>query len=304
MSNHTILVCDNFGKEFLDRLSKFGTAFQSSDIDYTLPLDKVTILVVRSKTKVNKELVDVMKSLECVITATHGIDHIDLDCLNEHGIKFHNVPAQSYDVAQGVIAYILAHATNLVEGDRSMKRGEWKKTSLIGCRVTGKTLGIVGCGKIGREVARLGSALGMNVVVSDPCIQDAPGVSIVSLEDLLKTSDFISVNCPLTGGTRDLIGKDEIAKMKDGVFLVNTARGGIINEKALLDALEAGKVGAALDVLVSKTPFEDELANSLIQNEHVIVTPHSIGQTHEAIEEKGEGVIRAIAEHVNAKKLD
>ena len=304
MNNHTILVCDNFGQNFLDRLATFGKVFQSSDIDYSLPLDKVTILVVRSKTKVNKELVDVMKSLECVITATHGIDHIDLDCLNEHGIKFHNVPAQSYDVAQGVIAYILAHCTNLVEGDRSMKRGDWKKTSLIGCRVTGKTLGIVGCGKIGREVARLGSALRMNVVVSDPCIQDVAGVTLVSLDTLLRTSDFITVNCPLTGGTRDLIGKEEIAKMKDGIFLVNTARGGIINENALLDAVRSGKVGAALDVLVSKTPFEDEVANSLIQNERVIATPHSIGQTFEAIEEKGEGVIRAIEDHVKAKKRD
>jgi D-3-phosphoglycerate dehydrogenase / 2-oxoglutarate reductase len=302
MSNHTILVCDNFGQHFLDRLANFGKVFQSSDIDYSLPLDKVTILVVRSKTKVNKELVDVMKSLECVITATHGTDHIDLDCLNEHGIKFHNVPAQSYDVAQGVIAYILAHCTNLVEGDRSMKRGEWKKTSLIGCRVTGKTLGIIGCGKIGREVARLGSALRMNVVVSDPCIQDVAGVTLVSLDTLLRTSDFITVNCPLTGGTRDLIGKEEIAKMKDSIFLVNTARGGIINENALLDAVQSGKVGAALDVLVSKTPFEDEVANSLIQNERVITTPHSIGQTFEAIEEKGEGVIKAIEDHVNAKK--
>jgi phosphoglycerate dehydrogenase-like enzyme len=303
MSNHTILVCDNFGQEFLDHLSRFGKVFQSSDIDYSLPLDKVTILVVRSKTKVNQELVDIMKSLECVITATHGIDHIDLDCLNEHGIKFYNVPAQSYDVAQGVIAYILAHCTNLVEGDRSMKRGEWKKTSLVGCRVTGKTLGIVGCGKIGREVARLGSALRMNVVVSDPCIQ-GDDVTVVSLDELLRKSDFITVNCPLTGGTRDLIGKEELAKMKDGVFLVNTARGGIINEKALLDAVRSGKVGAALDVLVSKTPFEDEVANSLIQNERVIATPHSIGQTFEAIEEKGEGVIKAIEDHVNAKKRD
>jgi D-3-phosphoglycerate dehydrogenase len=296
MNNHTILVCDNFGQEFLDRLSKFGKVFQSSDIDYSLPIDKVTILVVRSKTKVNKELVDIMKSLECVITATHGIDHIDLDCLNEHGINFYNVPAQSYDVAQGVIAYILAHCTNLVEGDRSMKRGEWKKTSLVGCRITGKTLGIVGCGKIGREVVRLGSALGMNVVVSDPCIQ-GDNITFVSLDELLRTSDFIS-------GTLNLIGKEEIAKMKDGVFLVNTARGGIINEEALLDSVLSGKVGAALDVFVSKTPFKDEVANSLIQNERIIATPHSIGQTLEAIEEKGEGVIKAIEDHVNAKKCN
>ena len=209
MSDHTILVCDNFGKEFLDRLSKFGKVYQSSDIDYSLPLNKVTILVVRSKTKVNKELVDIMTSLECVITATHGTDHIDLDYLTNKGIRFHNVPAQSYDVAQGVIAYILAHCTNLVEGDRSMKRGEWKKTSLIGCRVSGKVLGIVGCGKIGREVARMGSALGMKVVVSDPCIQDET-VTLVSLDQLLRTSDFITVNCPLTNGTC-------------GIFKTNTA---------------------------------------------------------------------------------
>ncbi len=196
MREHTILVCDNFGQEFLDRLSKFGKVLQSNDIDYSLPLDKVTILVVRSKTKVNKELVDIMKSLECVITATHGVDHIDLNYVAEKRIKFYNVPAQSYDVAQGVMAYILAHCTNLVEGDRSMKRGEWKKKSLIGCRVTGKTLGIIGCGKIGREVARLGSALGMKVIVSDPCIQD-DNITIVSLDELLRTSDFITVNCPL-----------------------------------------------------------------------------------------------------------
>ena len=301
MNNHMILVCDNFGKEFLNRLSKFGSVFQSSDIDYSLPLDKVTILVVRSKTKVNKELVGIMKNLEFVITATHGIDHIDMDCLNKQGIKFHNVPAQSYDVAQGVIAYILAHATNLVKGDRSMKRGEWKKKSLIGCRVTGKILGIVGCGKIGREVARLGSALDMSVVVSDPCIQDAPDVTVVSLDELLRTSDFISVNCPLTNCTKDLITKKDFDKMKDGVFLVNTARGGIINENALFNALNDRKVGAALDVLVSKTPFEDELTKNLIQNERIIVTPHSIGQTYEAIEEKGEGVIKAIEDYVNSK---
>jgi len=297
MHGHTILVCDNFGEEFLDRLSKFGTVFQSSDIDYSLPLDEVTILVVRSKTKVNKKLVDIMKSLECVITATHGIDHIDLNYLAEKGIKFYNVPAQSYDVAQGVIAYILAHCTNLVEGDRSMKRGEWKKTSLIGYRVTGKTLGIIGCGKIGREVARLGSALGMKVIVSDPCIQDDK-IVLVSLDELLRTSDFITVNCPLTEATRDLIGREEISKMKDDAFIVNTARGGIINEEALLEAVQAGKVGAAFDVFSTKTPFNNEVTNSLIKSERVIATPHSIGQSHEAIDEKGEGVIKAIEDHV------
>lgn len=294
-------MCDNFGEEFLNHLSKFGKVFQASDIDYNLPLDEVTILVVRSKTKVNKELVDIMRSLECVITATHGIDHIDLGYLEEKGIKFYNVPVQSYDVAQGVIAYILAYSTNLVEGDRSMKRGEWKKKSLIGCRIKGKTLGIIGCGKIGKEVAKLGFALGMKVIVSDPCLQDEK-IVVVSLEELLRTSDFVTLNCPLTEETRHLIGREEIALMKDGAYLVNTARGGIIDEEALLDAVRAGKIGTALDVYESSAPFENETTNSLIKSERVIATPHSIGQTIDAIEEKGKGVIKAIKDYIAASQ--
>jgi phosphoglycerate dehydrogenase-like enzyme len=297
MQKHKILVCDNFGKEFLDQLSKFGEVTQAKDIDYNLPLHEVTILVVRSKTKVNKTLVDTMKRLECVITATHGIDHIDLTYLKKKEIKFFNIPVQSYDVAQGVIAYILAHSTNLVEGDRSMKRGEWKKRNLIGYRIKGRTLGIIGCGKIGKEVANFAFALGMKVVVSDPCLQDER-IIVVSLEELLKMSDFITVNCPLTEETRHLIGKKEISKMKDGAFLVNTARGGIIDEDALLEAVRAGKIGAALDVYESSTPFENETTNSLIKSERVIATPHSIGQTIEAIEEKGKGVLKTIEEYV------
>jgi D-3-phosphoglycerate dehydrogenase len=297
MQKHKILVCDNFGKEFLDSLSKFGQVTQASDIDYNLPLHEVTILVVRSKTKVNKNLVDTMTGLQCVITATHGIDHIDLPYLKKKGIKFFNIPVQSYDVAQGVIAYILAHSTNLVEGDRSMKREEWNKKKLIGCRIKGKTLGIIGCGKIGREVANLGFALGMNVIVSDPCLQDKT-ITVVSLEELLKTSDFITINCPLTEETRHLIGRKEIAKMKDYAFLVNTARGGIIDEDALLEAVRAGKVGAALDVYESSTPFENGTTNSLIKNERIIATPHSIGQTIEAIEEKGNGVLKAVEDYI------
>jgi phosphoglycerate dehydrogenase-like enzyme len=301
MQKHKILVCDNFGKEFLDSLSKFGQVTQASDIDYSLPLHEVTILVVRSKTKVNKQLVDTMTSLECVITATHGIDHIDLPYLQKKGIKFFNIPVQSYDVAQGVIAYILAHSTNLVEGDRFMKRGEWNKKNLIGCRIKGKTLGIIGCGKIGREVANLGFALGMQVVVSDPSLQDEK-IKVVSLEELLKTSDFITLNCPLTEETRHLIGRKEIAKMKEGAFIVNTARGGIIDDEALLEAVRAGKVGAALDVYESSTPFDTETENRLIKSERVIATPHSIGQTLEAIEEKGKGVLKAIEEYVAASE--
>jgi D-3-phosphoglycerate dehydrogenase len=302
MQKHKILVCDNFGEEFLNELSKFGMVIQANDIDYNLPLDEFTILVVRSKTKVNRELVDIMRSLECVITATHGIDHINLDYLEERGIKFFNIPVQSYDVAQGVIAYILAYATNLVEGDRSMKHREWKKKSLIGCRIKGKTLGIIGCGKIGKEVAHLGFALGMKIIACDPCLSDDK-IVVVSLEELLKKSDFVTIHTPLTEETKHLIGIKEIAKMKDGAYLVNTARGGIIDEEALLKAVRTGKIGAALDVYEYESPpFSNEVSNSLIKNEKVIATPHSIGQTIEAIEEKGKGVLKAVNDYIAASQ--
>jgi len=298
MNKHKILVADDYGEEFYEELAKYGEVVKAIDIDDDAQLDDVTILVVRSKTKVNQKLVERMQNLKCVITATHGIDHIDLDHLKEKRIKFYNIPVQSYDVAQGVMAYILAHSTNLVEGDRSMKREEWKKKELRGCRVKGKTLGIIGYGRIGKEVAKMASALEMNVVVYDPYVKSE---FAVSLDELLETSDFITIHVPLTEETKHMIGAQEIQLMKKGAFLINTARGGIIDEEALLDALHKGKLsGVALDVYERQPPFRNELSDSLIKDERVIATPHSIGQTIEAIEEKGEGVIKTIKDHIKA----
>lgn len=297
MNKHKILVADNYGEEFYDQLAKYGEVVKATNIDDDVQLDDITILVVRSKTKVDEELVDRMQNLKCVITATHGIDHVDVDYLKEKGIEFYNVPVQSYDVSQGVMACILAHSTNLLEGDRSMKRGEWKKKELRGCRIKGKTLGIIGYGRIGKDVARMASALEMNVVVYDPYVKSDE--FDVTLDDLLETSDFITIHVPLTEETKHMIGKNEISKMKDGAYLINTSRGGIIDEGALLDALHRGKLsGVALDVYENQPPFENELSNRLVKDERVIATPHSIGQTIEAIEEKGEGVMKIIKDYV------
>lgn len=299
MNKHKILVADDYSKDFFDELVKYGEVAKASNIDDDVQLDDVTILVVRSKTRVNKKLVDRMRNLKCVISATHGVDHVHVDYLREKGIRFYNVPVQSYDVAQGVMAYILAHSTNLVEGDRSMKRGEWKKKELKGCRIKGKTLGIVGYGRIGKEVAKMASALGMNVVVYDPYVKN--NKNAVTLDTLLETSDFITIHVPLAEETKDMIGKNEISKMKNGVYLINTARGGIIDEKALLDALRKGKLsGAALDVYKHQPAFENEVSSKLIRNKKVITTPHSIGQSTEALEEKGEGVIKIIKDFIHA----
>lgn len=297
MNKHKILVADNYGEEFYDQLARYGEVVKTTNIDDDVQLDDVTILVVRSKTKVDEELVDRMRNLKCVITATHGIDHVDVDYLKEKEIKFYNVPVQSYDVAQGVMAYILAHSTNLVEGDRSMKRGEWKKKELRGFRIKGKTLGIIGYGRIGKEVARMASALEMNVVVYDPYVKDSEFA--VTLDELLEKSDFITVHTPLTEETKHMVGKNGISKMKDGAYLINTSRGGTMDERALLDALNEGKLsGVALDVYEHHPPFENELSNTLIKDKRVIATPHSIGQTFEAIEEKGEGVIKIIKDYI------
>jgi phosphoglycerate dehydrogenase-like enzyme len=297
MGRHTILVADGYSKKFFDELAKYGDVVRTSGIDDDVQIDDITILVVRSKTKVDEKLLNRMRNLKCVITATHGMDHICLDILKEKGIRCYNVPVQSYDVAQGVMAYILAHSTNLVEGDRSMKRGEWKKKELKGCRIKDKILGIIGYGKIGKEVAKMASALGMRVVAYDPCVTD--NKFAVPLDTLLETSDFITIHAPLTEETKGMIGKNEISKMKNGAYLINTARGGIIDEEALLNAIYKAKLsGAALDVYEYQPVFENEVSNKLIRNERIIATPHSIGQSTEAVEEKGEGVIKIIRDYI------
>jgi len=297
VSGFKILVVDDFPREFFDELTKYGKVVKAANVDEGLQLGDVDILVVRSKTKVDKELLNRMPSLKCVISATHGRDHVDVDRLRERGVEFHDVPVQSRDVAQGVVAYVLAHATKLVVGDGLMKRGEWKKGELKGSRIAGKTLGIIGYGRIGREVAKMASALGMNVVVYDPYVEEVK--TAAALDELLEASDFVTVHVPFTKETKGMIGRKEISKMKDGAYLINTARGGIVDEGALLEALRQGKLGgAALDVYARQPPFNNETASELVRDDRVIATPHSIAQTIEAIEEKGEGVIRIIKDYV------
>ena len=162
MEKPGVLVLARFGSEFYDRLRA-----NDFSVYHEMPEqpDVIYILVVRSKTKVHQKLVDQLPNLLCVITATHGTDHVNVEYLKERDIDFYTVPVQSYDVAQGVITYILAHATRLLEADRSMKHDEWRKSELVGCRIKNKTLGILGYGKIGKEVANIASALGMNVLI-------------------------------------------------------------------------------------------------------------------------------------------
>lgn len=298
IKKYDILVVGEFTEKFFENVARCGSVTRVADIN-DVKLDDKDILVVRSKTEVNKSLVDKMKKIKLVITATHGTDHIDEEYLKEKGIKFYNAPVQSYDVTQGVIASIFAHSTNLIEADRFMKRGEWKKKDLIGSRIKGKTLGIIGFGNIGRTLAEFSSSMGMDVVVYDPYVEKDKEITFLSLDKLLEISDFVSINVPLTKKTRGMIGEHEIEKMKEDAYLINTARGGVVDERALLKALDENKIsGVALDVFEHNPPFGDKVSERLAKHPKVVATPHSIAQTKEALESKGKRAWKIIKKFI------
>lgn len=294
-----VLVLDSFDEEFFKELGKECEVLDEKRIG------EAEILVVRSNTRVDREFISRLPNLRLVVTATHGEDHIDKQALAERGIEWHTAPVQSYDVAQSVMAYIFAFATNLVRADRSMKRGEWRKREFLGFRIEGKTLGIIGYGRIGREVARQALANSLKVIVYE---KDArarldnklPVRFAETLEELLSNSDIITIHVPLTEETKGMIGERELAVVKDGAYLINTARGGIVDEEALLKALETDKLaGAALDVFYHQPPLLNNSSGKLARHEKVIASPHSIAQTTEALRQKGESVLQIIKKYID-----
>lgn len=297
-----VLVLDSFDQEFFERLKEYCEVLNQARLEET------EILIVRSNTRVDREFISRLPKLRLVVTATHGEDHVDKQALAERGILFRTAPVQSYDVAQGVMAYVFAFATNMVTADRSMKRGEWRKKELVGFRVKGKTLGIVGYGRIGREVARQALANGLMVIVYEKDARarlenSLPVRFAETLEELLSSSDIITIHVPLTDETRGMIGERELAIVKNGAFLINTARGGIVDEEALLKALEKGRLaGAALDVFHHQPPLVNNSSEKLARHEKVVASPHSIAQTRETLRQKGETVLEIIRNHVSNPK--
>ena len=303
---YKILVVYDFNSNsaFFKELGEHGDYQQTSELDDVARLYDPDFLVIRSKTKVDKKMIDEMPNLKGVVSPTHGTDHVPVEYLRERGIEFCNIPVQTYDVAQGTIGCVYAFATKLVEGDRWMKRGKWKKKDLIGFRVRGETLGIVGYGQIGRQVYRLAIANGMSAIVYDKYVANPePPVSnnADGFDRLLRESDIITIHVPFTGETIGLIGRREIEKMKAGVYIINNSRGGVVDEEALLEGLKNKNIaGAALDVYSCEPPFGNPICQELIKLDNVIATPHSIAQTAEAIGkegiigEKGAAVIECI----------
>ena len=241
-------------------------------------------LIVRSSTKVTAEIIEAAAKLSAIGRAGAGVDNIDIPAASKRGIVVMNTPGgNTVTTAEHAIAMMLALARRIPQATASMKAGRWEKSRFMGNEYCNKILGVIGLGRVGAVVADRAIGLKMNVIAHDPFISpevaQQMGVNMVNLDELFTNSDFISVHCPLSKETRNLINESALAKMKKGVFLIHCARGGIVNEKALCRALKAGQVaGAAIDV------FEEEPTKNmeLVGLDNVICTPHLGASTDEA----------------------
>ena len=234
------------------------------------------MLIVRSATKVKGELLENAKKLKVIGRAGEGLDNVDYQRAQALGIVLINTPHVSYlSVAELTIGHIIALARNIVQSTTTLREGKWEKEKLMGTEVNGKTLGIIGCGYIGKTVERFALNLGMKVIVVEECVYDR----FVPLTDMLPQADFITIHVPLTPKTRHLIATKEFGLMKKGVRIIDCSRGGVIDQEALYQALVSGKVaGAALDVFEEEPP----IGNKLLRLPNVIATPHMGAQTFEA----------------------
>lgn len=253
--------------------------------ELTATIKDYHVLVVRSRTKVRRDLIDAAQNLKVIARVGVGLDNIDVDYAKSKGIRVVNAEeAAMTAVAELVIGLMISLARGIARADAAMKEGRWIKNELIGTELKGKYLGVVGMGKIGTRVARLARALGMNIIAYDvvkidPMLVRELGIIVTDLETLLKSSDFVTLHVPLNESTRHMIDASRLAAMKSSAYIINTARGEVIDEQALLNALKGGKIaGAALDVFEVEPPINLEL----IRQPNVICTPHIGAQTREA----------------------
>ncbi|GAB4280716.1 MAG: phosphoglycerate dehydrogenase [Coriobacteriia bacterium] len=254
-------------------------------------------LIVRSATKVTREVIEAAENLEIVGRAGVGVDNVDQEAATEKGVIVANAPTSNIvSAAEHTIALMLAQARNIPQANASMKQCKWERSKFVGTEVDGKTLGIVGLGRIGTLVAERAKGLGMRILAYDPYLSDDRaarlGVEVASdLDDLLAQADFITVHLPKTKETIGMFGPEEFAKMKDGVRLINTARGGIYQEEALVEALKSGKVASAgIDVYEVEPCTE----SPLFEFDQVIVTPHLGASTEEAQDRAGEQIAEQV----------
>ena len=275
-----------------DPLAEGGLVLLRAHLDVVEPADTSVLrevlpqseaLIVRSRTKVTADLLAQAENLRLVARAGIGVDNIDVSAATERGILVVNAPQGNVrSTAEHTIALLFALARRVIDADRAVREGRWK-TGYEGTQLAGKRLGVVGAGKVGRQVAAMGAALGMEVVAHDPYLNpdawNALQLRDVPLDTLLKTADVVTLHVPLGAETRGLIDASALASMKAGAYLINCARGGLVDEEALAQALNAGAIaGAALDVFAEE-PLRD---SPLLSAPNVILTPHVAASTREA----------------------
>jgi D-3-phosphoglycerate dehydrogenase len=267
------------------------------------------VIITRSGTTVDRELLDAGKKLKMVARAGVGIDNVDLDYASSRGVIVVNAPlGNTNSAAEHAMALLLAFCRNITKANASLKSGEWKRAPFTGIELKGKTAGVIGLGKVGGRVATRLKAFECDVLACDPYIAVKRahdlGVKLVSHEEIYKNCDIITLHTPLNDETRSMIGEKEIAMMKDGVILVNAARGGIINEQALLNALKSGKIaGAAVDVW-SEEPPKTGILRELISQDRLVVTPHLGANTFEAQINVAVDVSKEILNYLDEQPLE
>ena len=298
-----ILVTDGMDKESIQTLKYMGHEvteqfFEPEELKEQLK--GFNVVIVRATTKIRKEIIDSALetgNLKLIIRGGVGVDNIDVTYAESKGIKVRNTPkASSSAVAELALGHMLSLARFIGISNVIMREGKWDKKKYTGIELSGKTLGLVGFGRIGRELAKKAKALEMKIIYTDILgpAKDCPEYSFVSLDILLSDSDFISLHIPGNKGKSPLIGKAEFTKMKDGVYLINCARGSVVDEAALLEALNSGKLsGAGIDVF----PEEPTKNLELVNHERVSVTPHMGASIKEAQKRIGIEIVSIIKEN-------
>ena len=287
MTQYKILITDGLdesGQSILRASAQVDDRNNISAEDLLQAIPDYDGLIVRGRTKVTGSVMEATSRLKVIGRAGVGVDNIDLEAAKKHNITVVNAPmSTTLAVAELTFGLMLALAREIPRADAGMKGGKWLKKELEGVELNGKTLGIIGYGRIGAELGKRASAFGMSVIAYDPLISEDDiqqrGADPASIQDLFAWSDFISLHLPLNVQTRDMLGPLAFSQMKDGVRIVCAARGGIIDESALVAALNSGKVaGAALDVFGQEPPGLTEA----VSHPRVIATPHVGAQTAEA----------------------
>lgn len=302
-----VMICDPISPKGI-ALFKQCPEFEVVVLDKRLPeaellplVSDVEAMVVRSETKVTKKVIEAAQKLKVVGRAGVGVDNVDVEAATQRGIVVMNTPGgNTISTAELTFSMLMASARKIPQAHASMRAGEWNRKSFSGVELYNKTLGILGMGRIGSEVARRAIAFGMRVLAYDPYLAlsraKAMQVELVELDELFSRSDFITVHMPMTEETKGMVNAAAFAKMKTGVRVLNCARGGIINETDLLEAIKSGKVaGAALDVYEVEPPPADFPLRALPQ---VIMTPHLGASTDEAQENVGIEVAEAITDYL------